>query len=143
MVASAIDYASECTVCQRSRATDFESNRTFDVVLLLNVLLYMTAELQSLTIDRIARYNRAVLVTTGFHLERIRSDMQRNGYQPVNEDLRAIHDGWTDRRRNGPARDETVPGRIYHAWSLPPFSEIDDFEYKYCAVFEKLQPTRA
>lgn len=137
-------------VCDRLRArvhflpaqsaTDFEGTRTFEVVLLLNVLLYMPAELQSLTIDRIARYNRSLLVTTGFHLDRIKSDIQRNGYRPVNEDLRAIHDGWTDRRRNGPPRDETIPGRIYHAWSLPPFSEVDEFEYKYCAVFEQPHP---
>jgi chemotaxis methyl-accepting protein methylase len=139
-------------VCDRLRArvrflpaqsaAGFECERAFDVVLLLNVLLYMPAELQSLTIDRIARYNRSLLVTTGFHLERIKSDMQRNGYRPVNEDLHAIHDGWTDRRRNGPPREETVPGKIYHAWSLPPFSEIDEFEYKYCAVFERTQPTQ-
>ena len=116
---------------------DFQTDESFDVVLVLNALLYLPGELQSRVIDSIAACNRALLVTTGFHFDRIRGDMQRNGYLPVRDRARAVHDGWGDRRRSGPARDEIVPGKIYHAWSLPEFSEIEDYEYKYCAVFAK------
>jgi CheR methyltransferase, SAM binding domain len=134
-------------VCERLRSsveflpaqsvTEFDTERTFDVVLLLNALLYVPGELQSRALDRIARYNASLLVTTGFHFDRIKADVCRNGYVPVTERAHSIHDGWTDRRRHGPPRNETVPGQIYHAWSLPSFSEIEDFEYKYCAIFRK------
>ena len=117
--------------------TDFRSEESFDVVLVLNALLYLPAQSQSQVLDNVARCNRALLVTTGFHFDRIRGDMERNGYRPVPERARAVHDGWTDRRRSGAARDEVIPGKIFHAWSLPEFSEIEDYEYRYCAVFEK------
>jgi CheR methyltransferase, SAM binding domain len=141
-------FDADCVrVCERLRAnveflpaqsvTEFATDRTFDVVLLLNALLYVPGELQSRTIDRIASHNRELLVTTGFHFDRIKADMRRNGYAPVNERAQSIHDGWTDRRRDGPARDETVPGKIYHGWSLPAFSEIEDYRYKYCSIFRK------
>jgi SAM-dependent methyltransferase len=116
---------------------DFQADEAFDVVLVLNALLYLPAEQQARVIDRVAACNRALLVTTGFHFDQMRGDMQRNGYLPVSDRARAVHDGWSDRRRSGPARDEIIPGKIYHAWSLPDFSEIEDYEYKYCAVFQK------
>jgi hypothetical protein len=115
----------------------FEPDRVFDVVVLLNALLYMPAADQSLVIDRVARYNRHLLVTTGFHFDRIKPDMLRNGYRPVGAAARAIHDGWLDRRRDVPLGAETIPGKIFHLWSLPPYREIEDFDYKYCALFEK------
>lgn len=131
------DIRARATFLPAASVTQFESAERFDVVMLLNALLYLPGELQSQTIDAIARYNEHLFVSTGFHLDRIKDDLRRNGYAPCPERLREIHDGWTDRRRDGPTRDETVPGKIYHSWSLPAFSEIDDYAYKYCAIFEK------
>ena len=115
----------------------FEADRVFDVTILLNVVLYMPAEQQSLVIDRIAQSNRHLLAASGFHFDRIKSDMVRNGYAPVRGDAVRIHNGWLDRRRDAPAGDETIPGKIFHPWSLHPYQPIDDHEFKYCALFEK------
>ena len=33
---------------------------------------------------------------------------------------------------------ETVPGLIYHPWSLPPFSrDLPDWDWRFCAVFRR------
>lgn len=119
------------------RIEAFQADENFDVVFLLNVLLYVPAQAQSQVLDRIARYNRRLLVTTGFHLDRIKCDLVRNGYRPLGDAARLIHDSWLDRRRDVAVGDETVPGKIFHPWSLPAYAEIEDFEYKYCALFEK------
>lgn len=120
-----------------SSVEDFRSSDMFDVVMLLNVLLYMPGELQSQVLDQVAVYNRHLLITTGFHFDRIKQDMLRNGYKPIGTQARAIHDGWQDRRKERTSPDEVIPGKIFHPWSLPPFGEIADYEYKYCAIFEK------
>ncbi len=117
--------------------TDFTTHDEFDVVFLLNALLYVPGAAQSTTLDQISRYNRSLLVTTGFHFDRIRHDMERNGYRPLSDGARAIHDAWLDRRRDRTNPDEIIPGMIFHTWSLPPFSEIEDVAYVYCALFEK------
>jgi len=116
----------------------FESDCTFDLVMLMNVLLYLPGEKQSIVFDRIARYNRHLLVTTGFHFDRIKSDMTRNSYRPVVEAMEIIHDGWSDRRRETRGDNEMIPGKIFHPWSLQPFQKIKDYEYKYCAIFERV-----
>jgi hypothetical protein len=115
----------------------FATEQVFDLVMLLNALLYMPGDAQSQVIDSIAQYNRHYLVTTGFHFDRIKSDMTRNGYRPVGDAAMAIHDGWLDRRRDGPSVDEVIPGKIFHPWSLPPYRAVEDHEYKYCAIFAK------
>ncbi len=116
---------------------DFTTPDEFDIVFLLNALLYVPGAQQSIALDQVSAYNRSLLVTTGFHFDRIRGDMQRNGYRPVGDCARAIHDAWLDRRRDATNPGEVIPGKIYHTWSLPPFSEVDDVEYVYCALFEK------
>lgn len=116
---------------------DFETSRTFDVVFLLNALLYVPGEKQSEAIDRISTYSRRWLVTTGFHFDRIRDDLRRNGYAPVPDGAREIHDAWLDRRRPVTEASEVIPGKIFHTWSLPPFEMIEDYAYKYCAIFVK------
>ncbi|MBT6830657.1 MAG: hypothetical protein HOA58_14160, partial [Rhodospirillaceae bacterium] len=110
----------------------FESNVDYDVVFLLNSLLYVDGPSQRRTIDRIARYNTGLLVTTGFHLDRIKEDLGENGYHPVTKNIAAIHDGWTGRRSLEPGF--MVPGITHHTPYLPPFSTGPDSEYKYCAV---------
>ncbi len=131
------DLRSRVRFLPASSVEDFRSSEMFDVVMLLNVLLYMPGERQSQVLDQVALYNRHLLVTTGFHFDRIKHDTLRNGYRPISTQARAIHDGWLDRRREKSSHDEVIPGRIFHPWSLPPFEEIADYEYIYCAIFEK------
>lgn len=114
---------------------EFESDTDYDVVFLLNSLLYVDGPSQRLTIDRIARYNTGLLVTTGFHLDRIKADLAENGYHPVTDNIAAIHDGWTERRLLEPGF--MMPGITHYTPYLPPFSRVPDFEYTYCAIFAK------
>lgn len=118
-----------------SNFIDYSSNDPFDVVFLLNALIYVPAELQAKTLDGIARYNEGLLVTTAFHADSIMEDLARNSYRPFLKNIKAIHEAWTDRRITV-SGDELRPG-IFAKWSLPKFSQVDDFEFKYCAIFEK------
>ena len=114
---------------------EFDTQKHYHIVFLLNTLIYVPEEMQSMAIDSISNYNDDYLVTTAFHMETIKSDLCRNRYTPVTKDLKNIHDAWTDRRVNS-VTDEKRPG-IYANWSLPEYSEIPDFEYKYCSIFKK------
>ena len=117
---------------------DFEARQTYDVVFLLNALIYVPADQQASSLDRIASYNSGFLVATGFHMESIKRDLMRGAYRPVTRKLRSIHDGWTDRRVSAPVT-ERRPG-IYADWSLPEYTEIADHQYKYCSLFAKPVP---
>jgi hypothetical protein len=75
------------------------------------------------------------LVTTGFHLDRIKDDLTENGYQPVTDSIAATHDVWAEQRSLEPGY--MLPGITHFTTYLPPFSGIPDSEYKYCAVFAK------
>lgn len=114
---------------------DFDTKERFDATFLLNALLYVPGERQPGVFDRMGAYTRALIVTTGFHFDAIRADMQRIGFVPVLDQQEAVHDAWLDRRRPVTSPSEVVPGKIFHTWSLPPFSAIDEVEYRYCAVF--------
>lgn len=118
-----------------SSFVDYSCDDSLDVVVLLNALIYVPAELQAKTIDRIANYNTGLLVISAFHNDFIKQDLVRNGYRPILKNIKAIHDGWKDRRVIVQG-DELRTG-IYAKWSLPEFSEIEEFEFKYCAIFEK------
>jgi len=101
----------------------------YDVVFLSNALTYVSPFEQSQTISRIARYNTRYLILTAFHPQTIESDLRSNGYEPLQENLEAIHDGWGDRIfGNAPEG---------HSWMLRPFSRVEGYEYKYCAIFRK------
>ena len=114
---------------------DFESNQTFDVVFLLNTLIYVPENKQHEVIDKVATYNSDILVVSAFHMNSIKNDLSRNHYQPQLESQREIHDSWIDRRVSVNS-NELAPG-IYANWRLPEFSKIEDYEYKYCAIFSK------
>jgi chemotaxis methyl-accepting protein methylase len=113
----------------------FQSTNTYDVVFLLNALVYVDASAQSQAIKNIATYNTGFLLTTAFHMETIKTDLDRCGYMPVTNNLEAIHDAWWGRRqlRTG----FMVPGITYTSPALGPFSHIDDYEWKYCALFRR------
>lgn len=124
-----IDFLPACSF------VDFTAEQPFDVVFLLNTLVYVPSDKQSMTIDKIAQYNKRFLVTSGFHMDSIKTDLSRNHYRPILAKQRSIHDAWLDRRVAVNSND-LGPG-IYANWRLPPFSKIADFEYKYCALFLK------
>lgn len=115
---------------------EFTTEEKFDVVFLLNSLLYVDAESQSQTLRNIATYNQRWLAITGFHMDRIKSDIQTCGYSPILDDIEEIHNGWTDRRVKD-AESTVIPGVTFHYWGLPEFSKIEDYEFKYCALYEK------
>lgn len=121
---------------EASSVQAFETTETYDAVLVMNALIYVDAAGQRQAIDRIAGYNRGVLGLTAFHMDSIRADLEPAGYAPVTREIAAIHDGWTDRRVRT-AGPELRPGVIFHSWSLPEFSEIADWEYRYCSIFRK------
>lgn len=120
---------------------DYETDTQIDVVFLLNALLYAPASDQSQVIVRIRDYNRHVFVTTGFHINTIKRDMQLNGYRPYPRNARAIHDGWLDRRKPAVDPNEVIPGKIFHHWSLPPYKKKRGYQYHFCAIFEKVKAT--
>lgn len=137
------DFRRNVTFLPTCSIEDFDSNTPIDVVFLLNALLYLPASGQAQVISNIGRYNRHVLVTTGFHLNTIKRDLQHNGYRPYAKNARAIHDGWIDRRKPVMDPNEVIPGRIYHPWSLPPFKRKRDDIFRFCAIFEKSDPNTA
>ena len=99
---------------------DFETEHTFDVVLLLNTLIYVREDQQAVAIDKVSKYNESILVTSAFHTNSIECDLKRNGYKPVTKQQREIHDAWTDRRVTETS-SELAPG-IFANWRLPEFS---------------------
>jgi hypothetical protein len=114
---------------------EFETAEHYDVVFLLNSLLYVDASAQRRTLDRVAGYNTRLLITTGFHPDSIKANLLDNGYRSITTNLAEIHEGWTERRNLRPGF--MVPGVTYCSPSLPPFSPIADYEYKYGAIFVK------
>ncbi|WP_367606052.1 CheR family methyltransferase [Legionella sp. W05-934-2] len=125
------------TFLPASSFRDFMYPEPFDVVFLLNALLYLPKEDQAVAIDNIAKYNNSLFITTGFHFDCIKQDLQRNHYQPYLENAKQIHDGWVDRRKAIMDANEVIPGKIYHPWSLAPYSTIKDYDYLYSAIFLK------
>jgi len=125
-------YAAFLDAC---KTETFATTEIYDVVFLLNLLVYVPASNQSMIIDKIARYNSEWLITTAIHMESIKDDLMRNGYFPYTKNIEEIHESWLDRRvkTNG---NEIRPG-IYARWSLPKFSKIPDYGYLYCTLFRK------
>jgi hypothetical protein len=115
----------------------FTPAQTHDLVFLLNALVYVDGPTQSRVLREIAAANSGWLVTTGFHADGVEADMRAAGYVPVTEDAEAIHNGWTDRRVDSTGT-ETVPGLIFHPWSLPPFSrDVPGWDWRFCAIFRR------
>ena len=114
---------------------EFEADAPYDVVFLLNSLLYVDAAAQRRAIARIATYNTRLLITTGFHPETIKADLVDHGYRPITINQVEIHEGWTERRALKPGITE--PGVTFCSPYLPPFSPVPDGDFRFGAIFEK------
>jgi hypothetical protein len=113
---------------------DFQSERSFDVVCVLNALTYVTPEQQSTCLRHVAGYNPWLLVTSAFHPDTIEADLVACGYAPITDSIQAIHDAWVERVRSNVTAQ---PGTREYSWMLPPFAPVPGYEYKYCALFRK------
>ncbi|MBM3484113.1 MAG: hypothetical protein FJX66_12545 [Alphaproteobacteria bacterium] len=114
---------------------EFEAEASYDVVFLLNSLLYVDAAAQRRAIARIASYNTRLLITTGFHPDTIQADLTDHGYRPITTNQVEIHEGWTERRSLKPGITE--PGVTFCSPYLPPFSPLLDADYRFGAIFER------
>ena len=118
--------------------TDFlpEEPSTFDLVFILNSLCYVSAEQQSATIEKVSSYNTRYLSTFVFHLDTIKSDLVKAGYEPVTTNIHAIHETWASRQQ-AKHKGAKKPAPFYIDLTLPPFDKIPDYEFKYCSIFRK------
>ena len=116
--------------------TNCSFSEFYDVVILLNALVYVSEKMQHQVLDNIAKYNTRYLVISAFHADSIKGDLAKNGYLPILDNQEWIHDSWLDRRVEKKIGEVRTP-QILADWRLPPFSKIDDDEYKYCAIFKK------
>lgn len=140
------DTAVVVTAALRQRArflppasfVDFTSPDPYDVVVINNALLYVDGPSQEQTLRRIAGYNTGWLVTTGFHGDRIEADLRRVGYEPIHENMKNIHDGWTDRRTDDGA-PRLTPGVNYYPWNLPPFETGPGYAYRFGCLFARVK----
>jgi hypothetical protein len=113
---------------------DAKFKQQYDFVFVTNALTYVTETQQSQTIANIAGYNAKYLIVTAFHPDTIKADIIANGYEPVLENLEDIHNNWQERFLS---EELLVKGKPEYSFGLTPFSQIQDYEYKYCAVFKK------
>lgn len=119
-----------------SSFTEFSTTESFDIVFLLNALLYVDGESQTKTFKKVASYNRRWLLTTAFHMEQIEADLKPFAYKPILDRQEEIHLGWRDRQTDDFA-STMIPGVTYHPWGLPRFIADETNRYKLCAFFEK------
>ncbi len=116
---------------------DAQFREPFDLVFVTNAMTYTTEAEQAAAIDRIASYNTRFLIVSAFHPDSIEEDLTRNGYFPVLNNIPAIHNAWEERIREGFIPQRGTPE---YSWVLPPFSQIEGWQYKYCSIFQKSTP---
>jgi len=111
---------------------DQEPEGTYDAVLIMNALTYVTAAQQRTAILRAARHTGTVLGLTAFHPDTIRDDIEAAGLVPWMGSREPIHHAWSDRLVDGPV-DRSSPS---YSFQLPWHMDHDpDAAYRYCALF--------
>lgn len=113
----------------------FDSEERFDIVILLNSLLYVSGPDQTRTLNQIASYNTGHLLVTGYHADQIRADLQRHGYLPVSDRFEEIYESWTC-RRSLPA-DLMIDGITFHTPAMPPLQPCADYHFRFGSLFRK------
>ncbi|MFQ5471227.1 MAG: CheR family methyltransferase [Gammaproteobacteria bacterium] len=85
------------SILSPSSFSEFKSTATYDIVFLLNALVYVPCQEQARTIDSIANYNTEWLILSAFHEDTIKTDLQRAGYQPFITNISSLSTmlGWT------------------------------------------------
>jgi hypothetical protein len=107
----------------------------FDIVFVLNALTYVTEDQQAEVIAQIAGYNSRYLVISAFHPDAVEGHLRQNGYSPIPDNIEAIHNGWHERIRS----DITAArGTDAYSWALQPFSRTEGYQYRLCAIFERV-----
>lgn len=119
------------TVVGPASFVNFDCPGQWDLVILNNAMIYVAPDLQAGVYREVAGYNRRWLVTSAFYMDTIASDLSSSGYRPITDDMEAIHGAWRDRQAD-PSMGTPLP-----PWALPPFSRVPDYEYRYCAFFER------
>lgn len=110
-----------------------EPGETFDAVLVMNALTYVSPEEQSAALTRCASYCRHVLGITAFRPDTVKADLDRLGYMPCMGGHREIHEAWGDRLAPGPVPADSPD----YSWRLPPYeTDSPDFAYRYGALFK-------
>jgi hypothetical protein len=109
---------------------DFETSETYDAVLALNALTYVSREDQRKAILRMAGYAHSYLGLTAASPVVIKQAVEDAGFEPVGRrDWLQIYYGWHDRIRLRPGRRE---------WALPvlPFL-MQDWRFSACSLFRR------
>lgn len=113
---------------------DSDLGETYDAVLIMNALTYVSQEQQRAAICHAAARTRHVLALTAFHPDTIRRDVEQVGFLPHPEGMEEIHAAWGDRLSNYPI-DPLSPE---YSWKLPPFDcKAPDSEYRLCSLFAR------
>lgn len=136
------DIAQRVTFIDPVSYVDFNTDQNFDVVFILNALIYVPREGQAEALRKIASYNDSLLVCTGFYQDTIANDLRSNNYEPVTTNIEEIHNSWIDRvideEKFKSKFGEDLQESEEHKAFLPRFSDrVEDFEYKYCSIFRK------
>lgn len=105
---------------------------SYDAVLVMNALTYVTPRQQSAAVRNLARQTKHILALTAFHPDTIQQDLQENGLCSHSAEMEAIHNAWGDRLANRPID----PASEEYSWKLPPFDlSIPDAGFRYCSLF--------
>jgi hypothetical protein len=117
----------------RSFLTCVEGER-FDAVLIMNALTYVTPREQSVAIAGAAVNARHLLGLTAFHPDSIATDLASNGFAPLRDRQREIHDAWGDRL----VTDLPKRGTPEYSWQLPSFdTAMPDRDTRFCSLFAR------
>ena len=129
------DIRERVTFLPAASYVDFSSARSFDVVFLVNTLLYVTPADQTRALNQVARYNRRLLVTNRFHADQVRDDMRRNGYEPVPNRLEMIYNGFIPCQPPSPGT--MIDGVTHCSPAMEPLRGCEDYSYRFGCLFAK------
>lgn len=113
---------------------EFKTDLYFDVVFVLNALTYVNKDDQAKTIKNISQYNPFLLSISAFHTETIKNDIKKAGYAPLMKNIEKIHNAWDERDF---ISNFSTMGVDEYNWIVPPFSKVQDYEYKFCSIFKR------
>ena len=126
------------TILPAASYCEFNSDSKFDIVFLLNSLLYVSEQDQARTLDKIAGYNTNLLVVTGFHPDQIQKDLERNHYKPITDNFEEIYNAWTCRRSIAPGT--MIDGVTYCSPAMEDLHPCPDYHYRFGALFKNQTP---